>query len=254
MIIDAFIFYNELDLLDLRLNILKDVVDQFVILECDYTFSNKAKPLYFQENADRFSKFFNKITHDIFLSKKRENTRENVHDQRNHLYNVIVNNFDLDDNDIIILSDLDEIPNPEAIKKYKKEQIQDICALDARMSYFYLNSRVDYQWQAIKIFRARDLVKDLHSIRTSRPQVLENGGWHWSFLGNSESIHTKLGAFSHIELDTPEIHNKIDERKEQVQEPFGRNAKMWVEPIDESYPKYILENLDKYESLGWIKH
>jgi len=63
MIYDAFLFYNELDLLEIRLNELKDVVDRFVLLESSRTFTNKPKPLVFKENRSRFSAFLDRIIH-----------------------------------------------------------------------------------------------------------------------------------------------------------------------------------------------
>lgn len=254
MIIDSFIFYNELELLDLRLRILSDCVDYFLIVESDTTFSNKPKPLFYEENKQLFEEFGHKIISTSFSSNKQSFTRNNVHDQRNYIYDSIVENFDLNDDDVIILSDLDEIPNPNVIVEYQSNNKQNICSLDAKMFYYYLNTRVNYDWKAIKIFRAKDLKKDLHSLRisTEHTEILPNGGWHWSFVGGVELMKQKLSAFSHQELNTPEVINSLPERMKNLNEPFLRDAKLWRVDIDDSFPKYIIDNQELLKEKNWI--
>ena len=70
-IFDTFTFYNELDLLELRLNILGDVVDYFVINEANITFTGKPKPLYYQENKERFKKWEDKIIHHVTIDDNK---------------------------------------------------------------------------------------------------------------------------------------------------------------------------------------
>lgn len=117
MLYDCFTFFNELDLLEIRLNILNDSVDKFVIVEATRTQNNKEKCLYFEENKARFAKFEDKIIHVVvkeFPQKLEQWTIENY--QRNEIMRGLVN---CKDDDVIIISDLDEIPNPKYIKKYK---------------------------------------------------------------------------------------------------------------------------------------
>ena len=78
-VFDSFIFFNELDLLELRLNILNDVVDYFVLTESPFTVSGNEKPLYYQENKDRFGKFNDKIIHNI--------TKEIPNDYSEYMHN-----------------------------------------------------------------------------------------------------------------------------------------------------------------------
>ena len=74
-IYDSFLFFNELDLLDIRLTILDPYVDYFVISECDYTFSGNKKPFYFDDNKNLFSKFLHKIIH---IKNHNSNETENL--------------------------------------------------------------------------------------------------------------------------------------------------------------------------------
>ena len=122
MIYDCFIFFNEIDLLDLRLNELDSVVDKFVIVESTETFSKKKKTLFFNENKERFSKFKDKIIHIIVddspeLTKTSSDPggRWNIeHFQRNCIERGLV---DCKPEDIILVSDVDEIPRKSSIKK-----------------------------------------------------------------------------------------------------------------------------------------
>ena len=115
MIHDCFLFFNELDLLEIRLNVLNKYVDKFVIIEATRTHSGLEKPLYYLQNKNRYKLFWDKIIHivvDTFPSKF--NTRwelENYH--RNGATEYIQQ---CSDDDIILLCDVDEIINPECLK------------------------------------------------------------------------------------------------------------------------------------------
>ena len=114
MVYDCFQFFNELDILKIRMNVLNDVVDRFVISESTVTFSGKKKPLYFAENRERFSEFDDKIVHQIV-----QDTPDVDPFQRDSFQKCAVKRpleKMCTDDDIIIFSDVDEIPNPEVLK------------------------------------------------------------------------------------------------------------------------------------------
>lgn len=123
MIYDCFAFFNELDLLEIRLNELDPVVDKFVLVEATRTFQKQPKPLYFEENKSRFKDFEHKIIHVVvdeypnFFSRFRIPTPM---DYDNHQKNQIIRGLkDAKPDDVIIYSDLDEIPRAEKIMQYK---------------------------------------------------------------------------------------------------------------------------------------
>ena len=136
-IYDCFQFFNELDLLEIRLNILNDCVDYFVLAESTVTFSGLDKPLYYQENKDRFEKFNDKIIHLIIDDTPDGNPFERDVFQKNAIIRGLTK---CSDDDIILASDLDEIPDPEVI-----EQLIDQCQDDKvyhfaqDLFYYYLN-------------------------------------------------------------------------------------------------------------------
>ena len=118
-VIDVFPFFNELDILEMRLNILDPYVDYFIISEATKTFSGMDKPLFYDENKERFSKFSHKIIHNIVEDTTSSELHPYQRDvfQKDKIKDVVLENSSEDD--IIIWSDVDEVPNPEAIKEVR---------------------------------------------------------------------------------------------------------------------------------------
>ena len=140
MIYDCFTFFNELDLLEIRLNTLDKVVDKFVLVESIYTFQNNNKELFFDNNKSRFLKFKDKIIH-IVVEELPDNLTGDYYDswkieyyQRNAI-SIGLKSAKL--NDVIIISDLDEIPKPELILKYANKS--NICFFLLDTYIYYLN-------------------------------------------------------------------------------------------------------------------
>ena len=121
-IIDCFIFYNELDLLYYRLSLLNDIVDYFIIVESTHTFTGIPKQLFYNENKEMYKEFNEKIIHIILedfpfkvpnINIFTNQPWQNEYYQRNSIKKGIDVILDkLNDNDIILSSDLDEIPDP----------------------------------------------------------------------------------------------------------------------------------------------
>ncbi|MBT5869498.1 MAG: N-acetylglucosaminyltransferase, partial [Nitrospinaceae bacterium] len=202
---DCFPFFNELDLLELRFNELNDFVDKFVLIEATKTHAGKPKPLYFQDNIDRFEKFSDKIisvaidfanasAHTCGDSRMRENY------QRNQIIQVIKN---CNPEDVIILSDVDEIPHPEALEKAIK--ISGVSVLEQSMYYYYMNmvDKEEPLWLwGTRVFRMKDVGQQtLQDIRVGGGTHVSNGGWHFSFLGGAEKVKAKIEAFLHQEYN-----------------------------------------------------
>ena len=122
-IIDSFIFYNELDLLNLRLHENNNVVDYFILVEANKTFANNNKPFYFEENKNKFDNFLHKIIH-IKVDDMPNNTDnwEREWHQRNCIERGLVQIPDLNDTDIIFISDVDEIFRNSVLTKIKQDE------------------------------------------------------------------------------------------------------------------------------------
>ena len=147
MIYDCFLFYNELDLLEIRLNELKDVVDKFVLVECSTTFSSLEKPFYFEENIERYNDFLDQIVHvkvydtPNFPSKAgRGKTFHNRHDIEAYQRNCISRGLeDCLPDDIILLSDVDEIPDPNCVLECVDLVSSGNVSFKQKFFYYYLN-------------------------------------------------------------------------------------------------------------------
>jgi len=137
MTYDCFIFWKELDLLDLRLHELADVVDYFVLAEATHTFSGQPKPLHFAEHRERFAAFEEKIIHvvvDDLLSQPDPWTRE--YHQRNSLLRPLLH---CEPDDVIIISDADEIPRADLVAQHAG--YPGITTFIPWLSYYFLNCR-----------------------------------------------------------------------------------------------------------------
>lgn len=275
-IFDSFIFFNELDLLELRLNILNDVVDYFVLTESPWTVSGNPKPLYYQENKQRFDKFNHKIIHNItkeipndyseYKIKRKYHTPMGGFDLNNQPYEnyalrfkrAIFNrdssiygaiNFGIEDDDIIMTSDADEIVNPLVIQDLSWFDPSNHYVALQRAFYYNLNYLYQENWMGTRICTFNklsetsvDLLRNMH--RDS--YKIEDAGWHWSFFGDADNFRLKIASYEHTENNTESNTSNAEERVENGIDPFGRPIKIEAVPIDDSYPLYIIENQEKF--------
>lgn len=281
MVYDCFTFFNELDLLEIRLNTLKDVVDKFVIAEATRTHTGRPKELVFEKNRERFASFSDKIEYIIVdnLLPENEVLKDpynlpwvNENRQRNALINGIK---DAHDGDILLLSDLDEIPRPQAVIKATND-LEDKAA-SVRLELISYNFYINYKnftcpkWlMGTVAAKYGDLVSgeflsgvkydrytqksenqgvSLHKLRFVNPDiVLHNAGWHFSFLGGIDAIQKKLAAFSHSEFGNVP-REMLEARLRKGCDLFGRNGRFFGVPIDSSFPGFVVENKRRFHEL-----
>lgn len=278
-IFDSFIFFNELELLEMRLNILGDVVDKFVITESPYTVSGNEKPLYYEENKDRFAKWHDKIVHNITeeipndFSHMLERTKFHIAYSdidpygtpfinlpirfQRAVYNRNASCFGIEkagpeDGDLILTSDADEIINPYLLKDTSWFNPDNQYVTLCNAYYFKLNFLYQDDWMGTRLCTwkyLKETTVDENRQNWKNSFRIENGGWHFSFLGDAENYKLKLASYEHTENNTEDNIAKAEERIEKGIDPFGRNIGIKTVPIDESYPEYIQNNQDKYASL-----
>jgi len=215
-IVDCFIFYNEIELLNYRLSILYDIVDYFIIVESTSTFTGYKKKMFFTEYIDFFRKYINKITYiivdmpykhpDINIGDVDDGEQwKNEYFQRNSIKKGI-DNISLDDDDIVMISDVDEIPDPSTIFPLKDNRFNyDIVGLDQDFYYYNLNSKLKYTWLGTKILKYKKFKEydNIQDIRNDRNIVkVPRSGWHLSYFGDEEIIRNKILGFSHNEYNT----------------------------------------------------
>ena len=273
-VFDSFIFFNELELLELRLNILNDVVDYFVLTESPWTVSGNPKPLYYQENRDRFEKFNDKIIHLVIDNTPDGNPFERDVFQKNSIIRGLT---ECSDDDIIIASDLDEIPDPEVIEQLVQNcEDGKVYHFAQDLFYYYLNlkevsgSLLSYtgefnnveekKWLGSKMCKYGFLKQ--HTVNGLRAPDMKDcgyrvspGGWHFTYVGSDGSmtpeqkIAYKIESAAHQEFNNDSIKSRIDENINSNRDIFYRPSNFQVVEVDESFPKYIRDNQDKYQYI-----
>jgi Glycosyltransferase family 17 len=267
-IYDCFPFYNELDLLELRLNELYTTVDHFVIVEANQTFTNRPKPFYFADNKSRYAKFLDKIIH-IQVTDMPGHADPWVNDrfQRDQISRGIV---DADPDDLIMISDCDEIIRPAAIEHMKSSD-NSLFALRMTISNFKFNymkinpDKYNVWAMAGKRIFFNDVAPDaFRQIRfqfSDKPfqhtdngcEVIEHGGWHFGYMGNKEWLLDKAQSFAHQEVNTPEFLAQIDpdasieKRTSWQQDSTDRYE---IVKLDNYFPTTLLNNKQQYSK--WI--
>jgi len=278
-VFDSFIFFNELELLEMRLNILSDVVDYFVLTESPFTVSGNEKPLYYQENKDRFSKFNDKIIHYVTeeiptdFSHMLEKTKHHVAYKdldpygtpmiqlpirfQRALFNRNNSAFGIEksgatDDDLIITSDADEIINPYVLEDTSWFNPNNHYVAICNAYYYKLNFLYQSDWMGSRLCtwkHLRETTIDQHRQDHKNAYKIENAGWHFSFLGNAENFKLKLASYEHTENNIDSVVSNAEEKIEQGLDPLNRGMTYRAVPIDETYPEYIQQNQDKYVDL-----
>lgn len=272
MIYDCFPFFNELDVLEIRLNVLYDTVDYFVITEADKTHTGRHKEYIFEQNKDRFAKFLDKIIYikvDDFpdLENSETSSDGNKWLYENYQRDAIMRGLkDCKPDDVIIISDCDEIPNPEAVKKYKK----GICSLmQLRFGFSYNSIYVTIPFcRSPKICRYKELInpqkkikeKDkkycLYSkyglptyLRFVKGKKIKNGGWHFSYIGNLENIKYKMHSIVEQQVNTVnKNNNKLLLEKIQNNEDILERGDIFANlEMSNIFPQYFIANIEKYK-------
>ena len=292
-IADCFMYYDEDDLLDLRLNILNKYVDKFIIVESKFTHSGNLKNKNF--DIENFKEFKNKIDYYYIENEpfniKKINDADSLEEKTNKkIFNGLLrDNFQrqnlikgikkLDNEDFIILSDLDEIPNLENIniKNFKRK----ILVFEQKMFYYKLNLLYPrLKWFGSKICQKQNLISPqwLRNIKAKKYsfwridtlfsnkkyqnlKIIQNGGWHFTNMKNAKDLHHKMINFAHH----PEYEDakysekdmaKFIEKKLVFYDHFSDKNKNRFENVNkltrvEKYelPNYLVKNYKKYKYL-----
>ena len=285
-IIDCTTYYSEDLMLDVRFNILNDYVSKFVIAESKFSHSGKEKPLNFDIN--NFPKFKDKIKYLVIenepngINKNNDSTsvkRMNSLLRINQSYDFMMSAIkDESDNDLICLSDNDEIPNFES-KSFKKSN-KDIFIFKQLFFYYKFNLFYDLMpWYGTKACKKKKLISlswlrnlknkqypfwrfDTLFSKTKQTnlQIVENGGWHFTNLKTAEEIHTKLSNFGHHnEFDVSgvtvkDIQECIDNRivnynhqaDQSEDNKYTANYKLQLIE-DKILPKYLINNKQNFK-------
>ena len=295
-IYDCFMFYDEDVILDLRLNILNEYIDYFVIVESKFFHNGKERKLRF--DIEKYTKFRDKIiyiiqdnqpsgiqeilkddSHGTISAKEINNALLRENSQRNLISQGLKMAAE---NDLILISDVDEIPNLEKVKL--KETKNEILMFVQDIFYYKLNRYLpNFQWFGTKGCLKKNLKSPqwLRNIKNKKysflridtffsdkkyinKRFINHGGWHFSNLKNAEDLELKLKSYLHHrdyeveELGKTKIE-KLMKTNETIYDMFGdktskkygddKRRKLDVYEINK-LPIFIQKNLEKYKN--WI--
>ena len=265
---DCCMYFDEDLVLDLRFNILNNYVDKFVVAEATKNHAGKDKKLNF--NINNFHKFRNKITYIIVedmpmnLKYYKKNWPVN-HLRDQHQRNALTKGYkDCDDNDLIMISDIDEIPDPNKIKQFEIKNKYACFIQKNFQSKLNLLNITDNNWMGTKICKKKYL-KSPQWLRDQKIKnypfwrflkikwnIIENGGWHFSFLMSPENIQKKLKSYAHAEFNKANYTNldKIKNSIENKTDLFDRKLNFEKIEINNNFPKFIVDNKELYKN--WI--
>ena len=257
---DCFMYNNEELLLDIRLNVLSKYVKKFILVESLVDHQGNIKKNSFQ--IENFKKFKGKIIHLKIenFPERLKGTWQRENFQRNFISKATEN---LLDDDYVIISDIDEIPNLESLRNFEKCKF---TAFQQSNFCFKLNMKnmTFPNWYGSKLCKKKYL-KSPQWLRNQKVKkysifefykikwnIIHNGGWHFSFLMNASQIKNKIKSFAHDEFNKKKFL-KINEIKKKIilgKDLFDRDQKYKKVNIDRTFPKQILDNINKYKE--WI--
>jgi beta-1,4-mannosyl-glycoprotein beta-1,4-N-acetylglucosaminyltransferase len=246
MIYDTFLFLREFDLLEIRLRELDPVVDRFVIVESSKTFTGHDKPFYLDQQFDRFARWMPKI---IRVKATDAPVDANATERERWTRNCIARGLsDLRPMDVVMISDLDEIPSNEAIARYHPRR--GIVGFQQIVYRYYLNCLTEERWIGTRIVPARmmDCSPDYIRWHLADGTLIDmDGGWHFTSMGGSEEFAYKLASFSHAGCawHPREIEAVRDGS-------FAAKYGLKVVEIDETYPRWVQENIDTVRRWGLL--
>lgn len=264
-IIDCVTFFQENLQMELRFSILKNIVDKFVVCESIYDHRGRTKTINFSK--DDYPEVKDKIEH-IILTKKFpiENTPwQNQATQREYIFTALANT---NDDDYIMFSDSDEIPNPKILKNLKLKKKYGIFF--QKMFTFKLNlfNKYETPWEGTRICKkkhlksfdwlrqkvvSKNLKKGFWRIdKEKNIEIIDNGGWHFNYLLEPKDISKKFKSLAETSWDKEEFYDEkiIEAKIKNKEDLFNRGHKFEYIDIDDSYPDYLINNKNKYSK--WI--
>lgn len=282
MIYDCFSFYNELDLLEIRLNELVNAVDRFVLVEAEMTHNGDSKPLYYADNKARFARFTDKIIHvvvgvdDFRAAESGKTFQEKAWMRLNIQRNAISKGLEgCNGDDVVIISDLDEIPRAESVRAasgtLKSGEVVWLV-LNAYSFYANLRNASDPIWGNGPKMALMDTFRDervyvtapynhfvIRSVNVGPTATrfreiiptrrIPDAGWHFSYLGGAKAVVAKVRAFNELGLFKREdLDTYVSKRIASGKSLFGGD-RFLPEPIDATFPAFVLANQEKFAYL-----
>ena len=271
---DVFSIYNEFDVAEIRIKELWDTVDYFVILEASTTFVGDKKEYLFEKNKDRFAPYMSKIRHlklDDPLEQQLKVFPREIDDtwvrEKYQRYAAKEGLTDIAPEDIIIISDCDELPRAEMIEMIKEDEndydryILFVAQFNYKINYMKIQHPSRHP--AIIVTRGRVFTNPQQereysfwwNPKPANTVMVNHGGWHFTYFGNEEHCVKKIQSFAHTEQNIPEI---VDEYNIAwiIRNKYGHdgkdskhNERFEYVVVDDYFPKCIVDNIEQWKHM-----
>ena len=262
-IYDCVTFFDENLLVNTRFEILKDVVDYFVVVESMYDHKGDKKKINFKLLN---LKFKNKVRH-IVIKENFPNIKDRWETESFQREKIFLGLDDSQDNDLIMYSDSDEIPDPDLIKNLVLKKKYGIFLQKFFVYKINIFNKYETPWEGTRVCKKKNLKSFTHirkKIRCKNTtksffnfkyeksiEIIQDGGWHFNNLYSAEIISRKLKTFQHTEFND-EKYSSIENIKKKItnlEDLFGRNQKYLKIEINDEFPKYIRNNLGVFKDF-----
>ena len=268
---NCFQFFNELDILEIRLQENWDTTDYFVISEANYTHSGIEKNYVLLDNWERFKPYADKIRRiqiDQSLEEQQKYFPNDTPEWVREKYQRFILEKGLHDcqgNDLIVISDLDEVPRSEMIQAIKDDTNDyDRYLLNIPQFHFRLNfmrTAPTTKYANIMVVRARAFTNTMKEREYTFPWFrppensvyLDHGGWHFTWLGDNRDNLVKLESICHLDANTEELRKRYNVQW-MIDNKVGRDGPSGDEKfeyvvVDEYFPKCIYDNKERWQHL-----
>ena len=260
-IYDCITFFDENLLANSRFEILKEVVDYFIVCESNYDHKGNKKKINFKLQNHKFR---DKVRH-IVIKEQFPDLKDGWKCEAHQREKILEGISDAQDNDFIMYSDSDEIPNPSAIKNINLKKKYGIFLQKFFTYKINIFNRYESPWEGTRVCRRKNLKginfmrKKIQSKNINKPfwnfnieksiEIYQDGGWHFNNLYNVSTISKKLKVSPHEEFSGDEFSNIsiIEDKISNLTDLYGRGHKYEKININSSYPDYILANISKFK-------
>jgi beta-1,4-mannosyl-glycoprotein beta-1,4-N-acetylglucosaminyltransferase len=261
-LIDCITFFQENFIFNLRYNILKNIIDEFIVCESIYDHRGKKKKL-------NFNKKFQKIRNIKYLVYKKKFPKNNSAWQNQALQRefILQNLSHLQENDLIFFSDPDEIPNPKILRKINLKKKYGIFLQQTFNYKFNIYNNFESPWEGTRVckkknlksidyMRQKVLTKNLNYPfwridKETEIEIFKNGGWHFNNIMSEKEISIKLKSFAHIEFSDKSYSsiNVIKSKIKNLEDLFNRNHTYKKIKLEKFYPEFILKEVKKHRKF-----
>jgi hypothetical protein len=268
---NCFQFFNELDILEIRLQENWDTTDYFVISEANYTHSGIEKNYVLLDNWERFKPYADKIRRiqiDESLEEQQKFFPNETPEWIREKYQRFILEKGLHDRnneDLIVISDLDEVPRSDMIQAIKDDDNDyDRYLLNIPQFHFRLNfmrTAPTTKYANIMVVRSRAFTNTMKEREYTFPWftppensvVLDHGGWHFTWLGDNRENLVKLESICHLDANTEDLRKRYNVQW-MIDNKVGRDGPTGEERfeyviVDEYFPKCIYENKERWDNL-----